>query len=97
MNDQRRIADEGQEIFNHRCEQRLVREKFARQAVDVESLLRHVAFGIEIDVICLPRRHAVDHFDAADFNQPIAAQGIKARGFGIENDFAHATVRIDGL
>jgi hypothetical protein len=37
----------------------------------------------------LPRRHPVENLDAADFHQPVAPQGIKAGGFGIENDFAH--------
>jgi hypothetical protein len=37
----------------------------------------------------LPGRHAVEDLDAADFNQPIAAQWIKAGGFSIENNFAH--------
>jgi hypothetical protein len=38
---------------------------------------------------CLAGRHAIEDLDAADFDQPIAAQGIEAGGFGIENDFAH--------
>jgi hypothetical protein len=37
----------------------------------------------------LPGRHAIEHLDAADLDQTIAAQRIKAGGFGIENDFAH--------
>src|SRR6201999_3751054 len=37
----------------------------------------------------LPGRHAVVDLDAADLDQPIAAQGIEAGGFSIENDFAH--------
>ena len=37
----------------------------------------------------LPGRHAVEDLDTADFDQPVAAQRIKAGGFGIENDFAH--------
>jgi hypothetical protein len=36
-----------------------------------------------------PGGHAIEDFDAADLDQPIAAQRIKAGGFGIENDFAH--------
>ena len=54
-----------------------------------EGFRRHGPFGIEIAVKGLPGRHAVENLDAADFDQPIAAQRIKAGGFGIENDFAH--------
>ena len=54
-----------------------------------EGFRRHVPFGIEIAMKGLPGRHAVEDLDAADFDQPIAAQRIKAGGFGIENDFAH--------
>jgi len=31
----------------------------------------------------------VEQFDAADLDQPIAAEGIKAGGFGVDNDLAH--------
>jgi hypothetical protein len=37
----------------------------------------------------LTGRHAIENLDTADFNQPIAAQRVKAGGFSIENDFAH--------
>jgi len=41
----------------------------------------------------LPGRHAVEDLDAADFNQPIAAERIKAGSFCIENNFAHGIKR----
>ena len=37
----------------------------------------------------LAGRHAVEDLDTADFNQPVAPQGVEAGGFGIEDDFAH--------
>jgi hypothetical protein len=37
----------------------------------------------------LAGRHAIEYLDTADFNQPVAAQRVEARGFGVENDFAH--------
>ena len=55
----------------------------------VKCFRRHVAFGIDVAVEGLSRRHAVEDLDAADLDQPVAAQRIEARGFGIENDFAH--------
>jgi hypothetical protein len=54
-----------------------------------ECFRRHVALWIEMPVKGLAGRHAIEDLDAADFNQPIAAQRIKAGGFSIENDFAH--------
>jgi hypothetical protein len=41
----------------------------------------------------LPRRHAIEHLDTADFNQPVAPQRVEAGGFGIENDFAQEPSR----
>jgi hypothetical protein len=41
----------------------------------------------------LPRRHAIENLDTADFNQPVAPQRVEAGGFGIENDFAHEPSR----
>jgi hypothetical protein len=35
------------------------------------------------------RRHVIEQLDAADFHHAVTAQRIKARGFGIKNDFAH--------
>ena len=61
----------------------------AGKAMHGKGFRRHVAFRIDVAVKGLAGRHAVEHLDAADFDQPVAAQGIKAGGFGIENDFAH--------
>jgi hypothetical protein len=54
-----------------------------------ERLLRHIAFRVDVAVERLPRRHAVEDFNATKLNQTIASQWIQAGGFGIENDFAH--------
>ena len=54
-----------------------------------EGFRRHVALGIEMPMKGLAGRHPVQNLDAADFNQPVAAQRVEAGGFGIENDFAH--------
>ena len=89
MDDERRIADEFQELLDHFREQRLAGEKLAGQAVDGKRFRRHIALGIDVAVESLPRRHAVVDLDAADLDQPVAAQRIEASGFGIENDFAH--------
>ncbi len=89
VNDQRRVGDEGQKVFRHGGEQRLVRQKFRRQTMHIEGFLRHVALWIKVDMEGLPGRHAIDHLDAADLDQPIAAERIEACRFGVENDFTH--------
>ena len=81
--------DEFQELVDHLVKQRLAGEELGRQAMHVKGLRRHVALGIDVAVKGLPGRHAVEDLDAADLDQPVAAQGIEAGGFGIENDFAH--------
>ena len=67
----------------------LLARNSARQPVHGKGFRRHVALGIDVAVKGLPGRHAVEDLDAADLDQPIAAQRIEASGFGIENDFAH--------
>ncbi len=70
-------------------EQRLVLEELDRQAVNLEGLFRHVAFRIEVAVKRLAGRKPIDELDAADFDHAIALEGIKAGGFGIEDNLAH--------
>ena len=89
MDYQRRVGDEFQELLDHMSEQRLVGEELAGKTMHRECFGRHVALWIEMPVKGLPGRHAIDHLDAADFNQPVAPQRVEARGFGIENDFTH--------
>ena len=50
VRDQRRVADEGEELVGDLGEQRLVLEELGRQAVHREGLGRHVALGIEVAV-----------------------------------------------
>ena len=40
----------------------------------------------------LPRRHAIENLDTANFNKPIAPQRVEAGGFGVENNFAHQAI-----
>ena len=89
VNHQRRIRNEIEKLVDHLGKQRLARQELGGKAMHGERLGRYVTFGIDVSMKGLAGRHAIKNLDAADFDQPIAAQGIKARGFGIENDFAH--------
>ena len=86
---QRRVGDEFEKIADHLGKQRFARQELGGKTVHRERLGRHVALGVDVAVKGLPGRHAIENLDAADLDQPIAAQRIKAGGFGIENDFAH--------
>ena len=90
VRDQGRIADEGEKLVGDLGEQRLVLELVGRDAVDGLRLGRHVAFRIDVVVEALPARDAVDDLDAADLDQAVSLEGIKARGLGIEHDLAQA-------
>ena len=85
----RRVGDEFQELLDHFGEQRLAGKELAGQAMHGKRFRRHVALGIDVAVKGLPGRHPVVDLDAADLDQPVAAQRVEASGFGIENDFAH--------
>ena len=54
-----------------------------------ESTFRHVALGIDVALEDFSAGHMIDQFDAADLDDAIAAQRVKAGGFGIQNDFPH--------
>src|SRR5207245_341913 len=80
---------EGEELIDLLREEWLVDEELGRKAMHGKGFCRHIALGIEVAVKDLPRRHAVENLDAADFDQPVASQRIEAGGFGVENDFTH--------
>src|SRR3954465_4384281 len=92
VNYQRRVGDEFQELVDYLSEQRLAGEKLGGQAMHGKRFGRHVALGIDVAVKSLAGRHPVVDLDAADLDQAVAAQGIEAGGFGIENDFAHESL-----
>ena len=54
------------------CRQELVATGHGR-----EGLARHVALGIEVDVVGLAGRDVVDQLDAADLDQPVALVGSR--------------------
>ena len=89
VRDQRRVAEELDQLLDLVREQRLVLEEVDAEPVHLEGGLRHVAFRIEVAVERLAGRKAIDQLDAADLDQPIALDGIEAGGFGVEHDLAH--------
>ncbi len=89
VDDQRRIAQKGDQVVRHLGEKELVLEEVIAEAVHRERLRRHAALRIEISVERLAGGDAVDQLDAADLDQPMAVQRIETRGLGIEHNLAH--------
>src|ERR1700732_3777361 len=56
------------------------------------GIVRHVAFRIDIAVKPPPRRHVVHQLGCGNLHDPIARMWIETGGFGVDHDFAHATL-----
>ena len=97
VRDQRRVAQEFDQLVDASREQGFVRQELDRQAVHGFGGGGHVALGIEIGVERDPALAPVDQFDAPDFDQPVPGFGIEPRGFGIENYLTHRSVNLDPI
>src|SRR5580693_6685700 len=92
VDDQRRVAEEGDQVVHDFGKESLVLEELIIEAVNRKRFRRHAALGVEIAVERLARGDAVDELDAADFDHAVPGKRIKAGGFGIEHDLAHANL-----
>ena len=70
----------------------LSRRNSVGQAVHRDRALRHVALGIDVDVEGAAGRQVVHQLDAADLDQPVAAQRVEPGRLGVEDDLAHHAV-----
>jgi hypothetical protein len=95
MDDERRIANELEQLLGHLGKARLVLEEIGRQAVHRKGLGRHVTLGIDVAMERQPGGYAVEQLDAADLDHPMPLKGIETRGLGIQNDFPHANFPSD--
>src|SRR5262245_7542381 len=89
MRDERRVADEYHQLLDDLGKERLVLEKFGREAMDRDCLGRHVALRIEITMKALPGRDAIDELYAADLHQTVALERVEPGRLGVEHNFAH--------
>jgi len=89
VGDQRRVADEFDQLIDLVREQRLVLEEVEAEPVHLERRVRHIAFGIEVAVEGAAGWKAIDQLDAADLDQAVARVGVEPRGLGVEYDLAH--------
>src|SRR4029079_15081211 len=86
---ERRILEEIEQFLDLLEEARFVRQEQVGKAVHFLRFEGHVALGIEISVEVTTGLDTVEHFDAADFNDAVAAGRIQARGLSVEDDFPH--------
>ena len=70
-------------------EERLVLEEGVVEAVDAGGVDRHRPLGVEVAVEPLAGRDVVEELDRADLDDAVAGGRVEARGFGVEDDFAH--------
>ncbi|CDH45148.1 hypothetical protein BN874_210028 [Candidatus Contendobacter odensis Run_B_J11] len=82
------IADEVEELIRDVGKARLMGEKFAGNAVNPLRLFVNSAIRLQVDMEVLAGQPPVYQFDAADFDDPVPLGGIKAGGFGVEDDLA---------
>src|SRR6202035_4316782 len=69
---------------------RFVAEKFGGQSVYRQRALFRIAVWVQITVKIVSGQLPVQHFNTADFNNAIAATGIKSGGFSVENNMPHS-------
>ena len=86
---ERCVTDKGEEFIDDLDKPPVAFQKLGGKSVDCESLGRHIAFGIEIDVEGRSGRYPVEQLNAPELDETMPLGRIKAGSFGIENNFAH--------
>ncbi len=88
--DERRISDEAQKVVRDVGKSRLIGQKRIRQSVHGFRVGMHGAIlGIDVGVKLSSRRKAIEQFDAAELDQPVAGAGIEPCRLSVEHDLAH--------
>ena len=72
VDDEPRIADEGEKFVNDACEDRLVLKDGGGMAVDARGVLGDLALGIDERMEDLSRQDLMDNFDRANFQHPVS-------------------------
>ncbi len=88
VGDQRRVADELQELVADLLEARLVPEELDGDAVHGLGLGLDVALGVDVAVEAGAGGNEVLELQARQLDQPVAGTRIKAGGLGVEDDLA---------
>src|SRR5690242_7106510 len=91
VSDERRVFEKIEQLFGPVGKERLVSQEGARQSMHRLGLERHIALGVKISVKVTAGLDAVDDLDATNLDDAIAAARVETRGFGVEDDFTHAS------
>src|SRR5690606_13978558 len=89
-------VDELEELVGDGGEPGLVGEELQRQAGDLLGARLELAVGMDVAMPGAPGRPALHELHAADLDDAVALAPFQAGGFGVEDDLAHAVVRILG-
>ena len=89
MDDDFRITHVVKQFCGNRRKSWLVAQKLARQAVDFKRRVVTVSIGIEVTMKIPVGGPAVEKFDAADFDDPMASRRFQPGRLGIEDDLSH--------
>ena len=89
VDDELRVADEGEKIVDHACEDRLVLENRGAMAVDTHCVLGDITLWIDENVKDLAGQALVHDLDGANFQHPMSVRRIEACRFRVEHDFTH--------
>src|SRR5687767_14986945 len=86
VGDERRVADELQELVDNLRKPGLVLQELVAEAVHGEGFGVHLAVRAQVAVKLTAGGNAVDDLDAAQLDQAIAFGRIKTGGLGVEHD-----------
>src|SRR5438067_4847078 len=92
VRDERRIADEFEQLLGFLRKARLIGEEDGGEAVHHLGIARHVTLRIEIGMKVPAGLDPVEHLDAADLDHAVAAERIQTCGLGVEDDFPHTGI-----
>ena len=86
-------ADIGQEIIDNIGKTGLVLEKLVGNAVNLDGTGIDDTIRLQVDMEIVAGETAINQLDAADLDNPVILLRLEARGFRIENDLPHFTLR----
>jgi hypothetical protein len=93
VDDQFRIPDEVQELVSHIGKAWLISEKFIGDAMNPDRFFVDEPIRLQVNMESPVGGPPVQQFEAADLDDPMPLDGIKARRFSIQDDlpFIHGS------
>ena len=82
-------VDKGDQVIRNLGETGFVAEEILGDAVDFQRALVDLALRVDIAVELTAAALTVNHFQRADFDDPVALCRFQSRGFRIQNNLSH--------